>query len=80
MVEQPERTPEPRDPPPHRRRRHFPDRLSAFRLIGAVLAEQHDEWTEGPRYLGLDILTKSRFTMVSNDTQKEDLAVPALTA
>ncbi|MDQ3165748.1 MAG: transposase, partial [Actinomycetota bacterium] len=36
----------------------FPDRTSAIRLIGAVLAEQHDEWSEGRRYLGLDVLTK----------------------
>jgi putative transposase len=38
----------------------FPDRDSAIRLIGAVLAEQHDEWTEGRRYLGLDVLARSR--------------------
>ena len=30
----------------------FPDEASALRLIGAVLAEQHDEWQAGPRYLG----------------------------
>jgi len=40
----------------------FPDRTSLIRLVGAVLAEQHDEWTEGRRYLGLDVLTRSRST------------------
>ena len=30
------------------------------RLVGAVLAEQHDEWAEGRRYLGLDVLARSR--------------------
>jgi putative transposase len=38
----------------------FPDRDALIRLIGAVLAEQHDEWAEGRRYLGLDILSRCR--------------------
>jgi putative transposase len=38
----------------------FPGRDSLIRLVGAVLAEQHDEWTEGRRYLGLDVLARSR--------------------
>jgi putative transposase len=41
----------------------FPDRDSLIRLVGAVLAEQHDEWTEGRRYLGLDVLTRSRIVL-----------------
>ncbi|MEB0288793.1 IS256 family transposase, partial [Cryobacterium sp. 10S3] len=40
----------------------FPDRGSLIRLVGAVLAEQHDEWIEGRRYLGLDVLSRSRLT------------------
>ena len=61
----------------------FPDRTSAIRLIGAVLAEQHDEWTEGRRYLGLDVLTRSRIALVNTnntDQEKEDLTPTALTA
>ena len=38
----------------------FPNRDAIVRLVGAVLAEQTDEWAEGRRYLGLDILAKSR--------------------
>ena len=42
----------------------FPNRDAIIRLVGAVLAEQTDEWAEGRRYLGLDILAKSRLTLV----------------
>jgi hypothetical protein len=40
----------------------FPNRDAIIRLVGAVLAEQTDAWAEGRRYLGLDILAKSRLT------------------
>ena len=57
----------------------FPDRPSAIRLIGAVLTEQHDEWTEGRRYLGLDVLARSRLTPIDKpDTQPEpEVMTPA---
>ena len=61
----------------------FPDRNSAIRLIGAVLAEQHDDWAEGRRYLGLDVLARSRIALINTDDttdQKEDLTPAALTA
>ena len=38
----------------------FPNREAITRLIGAVLAEQNDEWAEGRRYLGLEILQRCR--------------------
>ena len=48
----------------------FPDRNSLIRLVGAVLAEQHDEWTEGRRYLGIDVLARSRMTIVPDPAQE----------
>ena len=46
----------------------FPDRDSLIRLVGAVLAEQHDEWTEMRRYIGLDVLARSRTTLIPDTT------------
>ena len=49
----------------------FPDRDAVTRLVGAVLAEQHDEWTEGRRYLSLDVLARSRATSAPAPTPAE---------
>lgn len=43
----------------------FPTREAIIRLIGAVLAEQTDEWAEGRRYLGLDVLARCRMSVVA---------------
>ena len=59
----------------------FPGRDSLIRLVGAVLAEQHDEWTEGRRYLGLDVLARSRVTLAPNAAEvTPDSDLPALSA
>jgi putative transposase len=59
----------------------FPDRTALVRLVGAVLAEQHDEWTEQRRYLGLDILAKSRLTKITNENLiDEEVTITAITA
>jgi putative transposase len=60
----------------------FPDRTAIIRLVGAVLAEQHDEWIEGRRYHGLDVLARSRAALTRPDApaEPEHTTTPALTA
>ena len=57
----------------------FPDRRSLIRLVGAVLAEQHDEWTEMRRYIGLDILARCRLAS-AGPAQPEEVTLTAITA
>ncbi|MBB5831921.1 IS256 family transposase [Brachybacterium aquaticum] len=60
----------------------FPTREAIVRLVGAVLAEQTDEWAEGRRYLGLDVLARCRLNLVPDTSTEEVItsSLPALTA
>jgi putative transposase len=58
----------------------FPNRDAIVRLVGAVLAEQHDEWIETHRYMGLDILAKTDTTAGPRDTPEVQVTTEALTA
>lgn len=51
--------------------RDFPNRgaiARLVRLVGGVLAEQTDEWAEGRRYLGLDVLKRCRVSIIQKPT------------
>jgi hypothetical protein len=49
----------------------FPDRTALVRLLDAILAEQHDEWTEMRRHIGLGILARSRLTKITNEASAD---------
>src|SRR4051794_36430998 len=59
------------------------DRDALIGLVGAVLAEQHDEWTEGRCYLGLDVLARCPLRLITDaeaTDHVEEMTIPARSA